>query len=109
MAEPPSPKSRRPPPLPRDEVAAIIRHCLERGTAVPTKHFRGRGFQRSYTLQDALNVLEFGQVSSDPPEWNERAKGWTYQVHGPDLEGDVFTVVVGIGARKDSVWLVTAY
>ena len=44
-----------------------------------------------------------------PPQWNEHIQDWTYKVHGPDLEGDVLTVVVGIAADRLAVWLVTAY
>jgi hypothetical protein len=30
-------------------------------------------------------------------------------VHGPDLEGDVLTLVVGIGPDRTRIWLVTAF
>jgi hypothetical protein len=76
---------------------------------VPTRHFKGQAFLRHYTLQDALNVLRWGEVSSEAPEWSERDGRWAYRVHGPDLEGDVLTVVVGIGPGGDQVWLVTAF
>lgn len=103
------PARKRPRPLTAAEVTAAIRHGLTVGNVIPSKHFRERGFLRNYTLQDAVNVLRCGEVSSIPPQWNERAKGWTYRVHGPDLEGDVLTVVVGVGRSRGTVWLVTAF
>jgi len=99
----------RPQPLTAADVTATIRDCLTAGRVVPTKHFRARGFLRDYTIRDVINVLAFGEVSSDAPQWNEHIQDWTYQVHGPDLEGDVLTVVAGIAADRLAVWLVTAY
>lgn len=98
-----------PPPLAPADVTETIRRCLTAGRIVPTKHFSGRQFLRDYTIQDAINVLRWGEVSSEPPEWNEKAKRWAYRIHGPDLEGDVLTVVVGIGPERNRVWLVTAF
>lgn len=103
------PGARRPPPLTPAEVTETIRRCLMAGTVVPTRHFREQGFLRHYTIQDAISVLQQGEVSSDPPEWSEKVGRWAYRVHGPDREGDVLTVVVGIGPRRDQVWLVTAF
>jgi hypothetical protein len=99
----------RPEPLASAEVTGIIRRCLTAGLVIPTEHFRSQEYLRNYTIQDALNVLRYGQVSSDAPEWNEKAGRWGYRIHGPDLEGDVLTVVVGIGADRSRVWLVTAF
>ena len=109
MADGEAATPKRPRPLTPPEVTAAIQYCLTAGQVVPTKHFREQGFLRHYTVQDAVNALEVGQVSSDPPQWNERMRDWTYKVHGLDLEDDVLTVVVGIGPRKHVVWLVTAY
>ena len=104
-----SPKQDRPPPLTPSDVTATIRRCLTSGRIIPSKHFSNQSFQRNYTIQDAVNVLEKGQVSGDAPEWNDKTGHWGYRVHGPDLEGDVLTVVVGIGPQPDQVWLVTAF
>ncbi len=76
---------------------------------VPTSHFWHQAFLRNYTIQDAINVLRRGVVSSEAPEWNQKVRRWAYRVHGPDLEGDVLTVVVGIGPDRARVWLVTAF
>ncbi len=99
----------RPPPLAPAEVTETIRHCLTAGTLVPIRHFSEQSFLRSCTIQDATNVLRWGEVSSEAPEWNEKSGRWAYRVHGPDLEGDVLTVVVGIGPARDQLWLVTAF
>ena len=98
-----------PPPLTPPEVTATIRRCLRSGGVIPTNHFLGQGFLRHYTIQDAIHVLERGQVSGEAPEWNEKARRWGYRVHGPDLEGDILTVVVSQGPDPDRVWLVTAF
>lgn len=103
------PAADRPSPLAPGEVTETIRRCLTAGCVVPTKHFSGQQYLRDYTIQDAINVLRWGEVSSEAPEWNEKVKRWAYRVHGPDLEGDVLTVVVGIGPMCDCVWLVTAF
>lgn len=99
----------RPPPLSPAEVTAIIRRCLRSGSVIPTKHFVDQGFQRNYTIQDAIHVLERGQVSGEAPEWNDKARRWGYRVHGPDLEGNILTVVVSQGPDPDRVWLVTDF
>lgn len=99
----------RPPPLTPAEVTETIRRCLTAGSVVPTNHFWDQAFLRNYTIQDAINVLRRGQVSSEAPEWNEKVGRWAYRVHGPDLEGDVLTVVVGIGPDRTWIWLVTAF
>jgi hypothetical protein len=100
---------KRPAHLTRAEVTAIIRQCLSEGAVVPFPHFRSRGFQRRFTVQDAVNVLRFGEVSTESPEWDEVSGAWSYRVHGPDLEGDVLTVVVRIYSPKGRIWLVTAF
>ena len=82
---------------------------LEIGQCHSPKHFVDQGFQRNYTIQDAIHVLERGQVSGEAPEWNDKASRWGYRVHGPDLEGDVLTVVVSVGPDPNQVWLVTAF
>ena len=102
-------KQQLPLPLTSSDVTATIRRCLTSGRIIPTKHFSDQSFLRNYTIQDAINVLEKGQVSGEAPEWNNDAHRWGYRVHGPDLEGELLTVVVGIGVRRDLVWLVTAY
>lgn len=103
------PTADHPPSLTSAEVTERIRRCLTAGRIVPTKHFSNQRFLRDYTIQDAINVLRWGEVSSEAPEWNDTVKRWAYRVHGPDLEGDVLTVVVGIGPERDRVWLVTAF
>ena len=109
MAGETPPARSRPDPRTAAEMTAAIRYCLAAGSVIPTKHFRDQSYQRNSTIQDAINVLESGEVSSDPPQWNERMRDWTYKVHGPDLEGDVLTVVVGIAPDRQTVWLVTAF
>lgn len=96
-------------PLTPPDVTATIRRCLTSGRIIPSKHFLNQSYLRNYTIQDAINVLEKGQVSGDAPEWSEKVGRWGYRVHGPDLEGDVLTVVVGVGPDPDEVWLVTAF
>lgn len=111
MDRPPDtpPTADRPPSLTSAEVAERIRRCLAAGRIVPTKHFSEQRFLRDDPIQDALNVLRWGEVSSEAPEWNDTVKRWACRVHGPDLEGDVLTVVVGIEPERDRVWLVTAF
>lgn len=108
-SSPDTPPTADHPPLTSAEVTERIRRCLTAGRIVATKHFSNQRFLRDYTIQDAINVLRWGEVSSAAPEWNDTVKRWAYRVHGPDLEGDVLTVVVGIGPERDRVWLVTAF
>lgn len=100
---------KRPDPLISDALTALIRQCSSEGAVVPFPHFRGRGYQRRFTLQDAINVLQYGTVASDAPQWDDKSGMWTYLVHGPDLEGDVLTVVIRVHSARGQVWLVTAY
>jgi hypothetical protein len=100
---------KRPSPLSASELTALIRQCSGEGAVVPSPHFRSRGYQRRFTIQDAVNVLRHGTVSSDAPHWDEKSGMWTYLVHGPDLEGDLLTVVIRVHSSRSRVWLVTAY
>lgn len=100
---------KRPDPLPPDALTATIRQCISEGAVVPFPHFRGRAFQRRFTLQDAINVLQHGAVASEAPQWDEKSGMWTYLIHGPDLEGDILTVVIRVSSIRGQIWLVTAY
>lgn len=102
-------RKKRPEPLSSSELTQVIRQCVTEGAVAPFPHFRSRGYQRYFTIQDAINVLRYGTVSSDTPQWDEKSEMWTYLVHGPDLEGDVLTVVIRVYSKRSRVWLVTAY
>ena len=101
--------AKRPDPLTPEQVTEIIRRCLSAGRIIPSKHFRSQEFLRDYTIQDAISVLRWGEVSSRAPEWNDILRKWSYRVDGPDLDGDVLSVIVGIGTGHDRVVLVTAF
>ena len=99
----------RPDSLSPSELTQVIRQCVAEGAVVPLSHFKSQGYQRHFTLQDAINVLRQGTVSAETPRWDEKSEMWTYLVHGPDLEGDMLTVVIRVYSSRGSVWLITAY
>jgi len=84
----------RPQPLSARELTEAIRKCVVEKAIVPTPYFFRRAAQRSFTLQDAINVLRFGEVSTRPAQWNPTSRDWSYVVGGQDLEGDPLNVVV---------------
>jgi len=99
----------RPQPLTAADVTATIRDCLTAGRVVPTKHFRPEGSYATTPSGMPSTCWPSARYPRMPPQWNEHIQDWTYKVHGPDLEGDVLTVVAGIAADRLAVWLVTAY
>lgn len=101
--------SRRKPPLTPQEVAETIRWVLNGdGSLIPSRHFRERGQQRDFTVQDALLILEHGTVFP-APQWNERMEDWTYDIRDMDAEGEPLTVRIGISPDRRVMILVTAF
>jgi hypothetical protein len=99
----------RPQPLGAKELTDTIRKCVSERAIVPTPYFFRRAAQRNFTLQDAINVVRFGEVSTQPAQWSATSRDWSYVICGQDLEGDPLNVVVRIHSPEGQVWLITAY
>ncbi len=99
----------RPVPSSVAEMAALVRGVQEGSCSlIPTPHFKKRGRERDFSIQDALEVFRTGMVSPTP-EWNENTNSWNHDIIGTDLEGDELTVRVAPTANKSGLVLVTAF
>lgn len=75
---------------------------------IPTDHFKKRGRERDFSVQDALEVLRTGTVTPTPL-WNEHTESWNYDIAGRDIEGDVLTIRVAPTSSRSGLILVTAF
>lgn len=102
-----SDEGKNPPPLSVTAISALARAVLGGSCSlIPTDHFKKRGRERDFSVQDALEVFHTGTVSSTPI-WNDKTESWNYDITGIDLNGDELTVRVAPSDR--GLFLVTAF
>jgi hypothetical protein len=102
-------KEERPVPLSAGQLASLAQAVIAgSGSLVPTEHFKKRGRERNFSMQDALEVLRTGTVIP-APIWNEKTVSWNYDIGGRDLEGESLTVRVAPMAFHTGLVLVTAF
>ena len=96
------------PPLNPQQVARAIQVALGPGGFIfLSRHFRERGQERNFTVQDAVVALEGGTVAATA-KWNEKTGTWNYDVHGTDADGEPLTVRIAVEPPR-SIVLVTAF
>ena len=92
--------------MPRKAVKQL-RHCLEEGSIVPTRHFRDELSNEHILFEDAWTVLRYGQIY-DPPEEDMRSGEWKYRIEGYE-PGGKWIVIVFCFKRLDQAWLITIF
>jgi Domain of unknown function (DUF4258) len=81
--------------LSKQDAVKALRHCLEDGDVVPTKHFRDELEAEELTMADALYVLRKGNVYNEP-ELDVRLQEWNYRIEGTDGEGRRLAIVFSV-------------
>ena len=93
--------------LKRQEARDLLRHCLEKGEVVPTKHFRDELAKESITFEDAWIVLRSGSIY-DEPEQEIRTGDWKYRVQGYEPGGKWMAIVLTFRSTERA-FLVTIF
>lgn len=102
-------ESERPFPPPATEIVALVRAVLEGSCSlIPTSHFKKRGRERHFSVQDALEVLRTGTVIPTPL-WNDKTESGNHDIAGTDIEGEALTVRVAQASSPLGLVLVTAF
>jgi hypothetical protein len=86
---------------------ALVRHCVEEGGIIPSRHFREKLQTERLTYADAVCVLESGAIY-DPPECDIRTGQWKYRIEGYERTG-VWLAVVFTFTDEDEALLVTVF
>lgn len=88
------------------EALKRIKSNLSNGELLPTKHFTDRIMERGIDMQDVLNALKQGIIST-PAEPHPKTGRWIYNVEGKTIEGKALKISVDIDDNKNV--LVTAF
>jgi hypothetical protein len=95
-------------PLSCHVVISVIRRTLKEGSITWSAHIQQRMRERGFTMRDALNVLELGQVKR-PPRWSSNHQNWEYAVEGTDIDGDSLTMCVAIDYEQEILTVITGF
>ena len=89
------------------EAVDLMRHCLESGEVVPSKHFRDELANDNLDMADALTVLKSGNIY-DAPEVDIRTGDWKYRMEGYAPEGWWLAIVFCFKTRERA-FLITVW
>ena len=64
--------------------------------------------ERRVLAPDLHQILRAGAVV-DTPEWDEKWQNWKCLVEGPDPDGRIIRVVVGLRESEDRLVIITVY
>ncbi|NWH06688.1 DUF4258 domain-containing protein [Desulfobacter latus] len=90
-----------------DEIKKCLRDFARYGCFQQSKHCRERMQERQVTIDDALNVLLWGQVSEI--EYNEMNDNWQCKVTGTDIDGENLVFIAGVWEHCHTVRCITVY
>jgi hypothetical protein len=76
----------------KSEAESLVKHCLESGRIVPTKHFRVELANEGMTIQDAQYLLKHGHIYREP-EPDIKTGEWIYRMEGKTLEAAKLAIV----------------
>jgi uncharacterized DUF497 family protein len=76
----------------RPKASSQLRHCLEHGEVIPTKHFREELADEGVSFQDAHDVLRLG-IIYDEPEEDSSSFEWKYRIEGHEPGGKWMAVI----------------
>jgi hypothetical protein len=74
------------------EAEDLLRHCLEDGKVIPTKHFRDELANENLTLEDAWIVFRRGRIYN-PPEPDLKTGEWRYRIEVFEPDGKWIAIV----------------
>jgi hypothetical protein len=81
-----------PPRQSRDDALKRIRHCLDEGEVIPTKHFRDKLGELEMSMVEAFYILRHGLILNEP-EFDVRFQQWNYRVEGTEPDGEHLAIV----------------
>jgi hypothetical protein len=84
-----------------------MRHCLEGGAVIASRHFRQELPSEGINLQDAWTVLRYGHVY-DAPEKDIKTGEWKYRMEGPEADGKWIVIVFSF-KTVDTAFLITVF
>ena len=89
------------------EAVDLVRHCLETGKIVVSKHCRDELLNEDFDILDAHYVLKRGNIFMEP-ELDIRSGDWKYRMEGKTVDGRALAVVFCFKAF-DTSFLITAF
>jgi hypothetical protein len=89
------------------EAVDLVRHCLENGSIIPSKHFRDELAKESADINDAFHVLRCGNIF-DPPEQDMKTGEWKYRIEGHIPDGQWLAIVFKF-RTEDSAFVITIF
>jgi hypothetical protein len=89
------------------EAVDLVRHCLEEGKVILSKHFRDELSLETAELADAYSILKTGNIY-DPPEPDLKTGEWKYRIEGRIVNGQWFAIVFKF-RTEDSAFLITIF
>jgi len=90
----------------RDVLNTISRALGSTGAVIPSKHFRQRGQERNFDIQDALKVL--GAAKQVKAVWNDQIETWNYDLPGKAIDGEDLTIRIAV-IDENRIILVTGF
>lgn len=78
--------------LSRTDAEALVRHCLESGFIIPSRHFRDELEADNLDMLDAKYVLKHGHIYREP-EIDVKTREWKYRIEGKTIDGARIAVV----------------
>jgi uncharacterized DUF497 family protein len=80
------------PRMTRPKAASQLRHCLEHGEVIPTRHFRDQLADEEISFQDAHDVLRRG-IIYDESEEDSDTQEWKYRIEGHEPGGKWMAII----------------
>lgn len=90
-----------------DEIKGCLREFAGYGCFQQSKHCRERMLERQVNMDDALNVLLWGEVTGI--EYNKEHDCWQCKVTGEDLDGEALVFIAAVYKHCHSVRCITIY
>ena len=95
------------PRMTRPKASSQLRHCLEHGKVLVTRHFREELADEEITFQDANDVLRMG-IIYDEPEQDSNTDEWKYRIEGYEPGGKWMAIIFSFKTTK-MVGLITIF
>src|ERR1700688_821344 len=89
------------------DAATLVRHCLEQGQTILSRHFRKALTDEGLDVHDARFVLRNGKIFNEA-EHDVRTGEWNYRIEGEIPEGKRLGVVFCF-KEIDSMFLITIF
>jgi len=91
----------------KSEAVTLIRHCLDEGRVIASKHFRDELKAECLNILDAHHVLNTGNVFREP-EFDVRYQEWNYRMEGTEPDGKQLAIVFSF-KEDDLGFLITVF